>query len=280
MSAPPAQNLPSLPPAAALPRALAGVEFVAFDTETTGLWWGERLVELAAVRFRGAEVLARWGTLVDPERAIPAAVTEIHGIDDAMVAGAPRAAEALAGFARFCEGAVLLAHNADFDRDILATELARAAIAPPGGPLHCTLALARRTLTEAPRHGLARLATHLGIEGAATHRAGQDADRTREVFLACAARLDPAAGLEALGEPRPFAAGARAVSRGPRALRRALRAMARGTRVRATTRDGERWEGRVAGVYARGDEAAVDLRGETGIAVLPWTRVASLRRVR
>lgn len=276
MSAPPAtrNDLPTTR------RAFDDVEFVAFDTETTGLWWGERLVELAAVRFRGDAVLDRWSTLVDPERPIPEAVTAIHGINDAMVAGAPRAPDALRAFARFCAGALLLAHNADFDRDILAAELARAAMPSPPEALYCTLALARRELPEAPRHGLAKLSAHLGIEGEATHRAAQDAERTRRVFLACAARMAPDADPRALGEARRFDDGARSLRRGPRTLRRALRARARGERVRLVTRDGRAHEGVVSAVYARGAEAAVDLRDGAAVFTTPWSRVASLRRVR
>lgn len=261
-------------------RAFDDVELVAFDTETTGLGWTERLVEVAAVRFRGDEVLARWSTLVDPERAIPEAVTAIHGIDDAMVRGAPRAPEALRALAAFSEGAVLLAHNADFDRDILASELARAEMLPPSGPLYCTLALARRLIPESPRHGLAKLSAHLGIEGAATHRAAQDAERTRRVFLACAERMAPDAAVTALGDARRFEDGARPLRRGPRTLRRALRAKERGARVRVVTRDGSAHEGTIETIYARAGEIAVDLRDGGSVFTTAWSRVASLRRVR
>src|SRR5206468_4273526 len=61
-------------------RALDDIPFVAFDTETTGLHASDRLVELAAVRFRGDVVEGEWSTLVDPGTAIPAEATLVHGI--------------------------------------------------------------------------------------------------------------------------------------------------------------------------------------------------------
>ena len=79
-------------------------DFVAVDTETTGLAWHDRLVELGAVRFRGDKVVAEWRTLVNPRRLIPASATAIHGITDAAVRDAPLAVEALTALERFCAG--------------------------------------------------------------------------------------------------------------------------------------------------------------------------------
>ncbi|RME29382.1 MAG: hypothetical protein D6800_02740, partial [Candidatus Zixiibacteriota bacterium] len=52
---------------------LAGLEFVAFDTETTGMWaFSNRLVELSGVKFRlleeGSETFSE---LINPRRPIP-----------------------------------------------------------------------------------------------------------------------------------------------------------------------------------------------------------------
>ena len=74
----------SQPQAPGLP-VFADVPFVAFDTETTGLHTTDRLVELAAVRFRGDVVEGEWSALVDPGLAIPPAATAVHGIRDGHV---------------------------------------------------------------------------------------------------------------------------------------------------------------------------------------------------
>lgn len=265
-------------PAGAL---IAEADLVAFDTETTGLGWSERLVEIAAVRFRGGAVIAQWSTLVNPEREIPASVIPVHGITDAMVRDAPFAAEALAAFRTFSAGATLLAHHARFDRNILAAESARGAVAPLENPLRCTLALSRREIPEAPRHGLARLSVFLGLpphEG--PHRAAQDAEQTRRVFLASVARMPAGATLDDLPRALRFADGPGCPRRLPRELRGLRRAWASKATVTATLAHGEALRGRVEAVIARGDEVRFDLRTDRGVCTLAASRVASLRRVR
>jgi len=64
--------------------------FVVVDLETTGGAPGARsLTEIGAVKVRGGQVLADFSTLVNPGVAIPAQITMLTGITNAMVAGAP-----------------------------------------------------------------------------------------------------------------------------------------------------------------------------------------------
>lgn len=69
-----------------------GVVYTAVDAETTGLDECDRIVELAAVVFRGdGEVLDEYATIVDPVTASTSRTSEIHGLTDEQVAGAPQA---------------------------------------------------------------------------------------------------------------------------------------------------------------------------------------------
>lgn len=249
------------------------LDLVAIDTETTGLGWYERLVELGAVRFRAGRVVARWRTLVDPRRPIPVRVSAIHGITDELVAGAPDARAALVELQRFCEGAVLLAHNAVFDRDILAAEYARTGVTPPAEALYCTWKFSKHCIPDAPRHGLAALAKHLEFPTESPHRALADAELTRRLFSACVARLPSPVTLATLGAhatetgaPWRIPGAVRRVRDLAPALRPLRLAKAAGAVVTLTLRgeDGAMSEARgvPAVLYQRGDEAMVDLRDE------------------
>lgn len=182
-----ALQLPTTTPRA--PGALDDVPFVAFDTETTGLGIGDRLVEIAAVRFQGDRVEAEWSSLVDPGCPIPPAASAIHGITDADVAGRPRAGEALLPFLQLIEGAALVAHHAPFDVRVLSLELLRAGLALPTNPVLDTCAIPRSLKLDVPNHRLGTLARAFGVSQGRPHRALDDAHVARGLLRAYLGRI-------------------------------------------------------------------------------------------
>ena len=91
-------------------------EFVAFDLETTGLSSkNDTIIEIGAVRMRGSQELERFQTFVDPGRPLDKKITELTGITDDMLRGAPKLDAVLPEFLKFVGERVLVAHNADFD---------------------------------------------------------------------------------------------------------------------------------------------------------------------
>lgn len=92
-------------------------DVVVLDTETTGLSFRDcELIEVAAARLSGREVVDRFESYVRPSRPIPPEIEELTGISNAMVADAPGAEEVVARLADFVGGCPVIAHNATFDR--------------------------------------------------------------------------------------------------------------------------------------------------------------------
>lgn len=160
---------------------------VVVDLETTGgsHAGGDRIVEIGAVRLEGRAVVAEYATLVHPERNIPAFVQRIHGISDAMVRQAPRYGQVHADFLAFCEGAVLISHNASFDRGFLDSESRRLTGEPYPHRHLDTLRLARMVLPGLKRHNLDTLISHFNVRIAEKerHRALGDARATATIYL-------------------------------------------------------------------------------------------------
>ncbi|MEM9845692.1 MAG: 3'-5' exonuclease, partial [Pseudomonadota bacterium] len=166
---------------------LSDLSFVVFDTETTGLDTAlDDVVQIAGVRIlRGSVVKGEvFDTLVNPGRKIPVGSTKIHGITDAMVAGAPKFSDVGGEFAEFAEDTVLVAHNAAFDRAFLDR------LPAMGGPVFaqpmlCTAQLSLALTPHLNDHTLDAVAERYGVQihGPDRHTAMGDAKATAEVFL-------------------------------------------------------------------------------------------------
>ena len=90
--------------------------YVVFDIETTGFnSVNDRIIEIGAVRVVEGEIKETFSEFVNPERPIPYKITQLTTITDDMVKDAGTIEEILPQFLRFCEGSVLVAHNAGFD---------------------------------------------------------------------------------------------------------------------------------------------------------------------
>lgn len=203
-----ARSLPRpdrLAPADSTP--LAALPATVLDCETTGLDPArDRVVSLAALRFEGAAHAPHISLdlLVDPGVPIPARATAIHGITDAMVAGAPGFRAVARRLAPLLRGAVLVGHAIDFDRTVLARESRRAALPWREPPALCTRELAAALLPAHAELELDALARRFDIHIAGRHTALGDALATRRLFDALVRRAE-AAGASTLGALRMLA---------------------------------------------------------------------------
>ena len=155
---------------------MAAERLVVVDVETTGFGRWDRVVEVAAVSLdaRTLRVVDEFETLVNPGRGV--GPTSVHGITDAMVADAPTFEGVAAQLADRLHGAVLVAHNLQFDRRMLDQEFERftADEDREWGSGICTLRLSGMKLSAAcAAHGI-RLDGH--------HRALDDARAAAELL--------------------------------------------------------------------------------------------------
>lgn len=161
------------------------VEFIIFDTETTGLEpeSGDRIVEIAAVKFKGREKQGSFQALVNPKRPISEGAFRVNKISQEMLLDAPTMDLVLPDFLAFIKGSCLCSYNAGFDLKFLENELKLAGIGKLEDlPSVDILRMARRLLPGLERYALWFVAESLGIKIQQEHRAFSDVELSFEVF--------------------------------------------------------------------------------------------------
>jgi len=158
--------------------------FIAVDVETTGLVpAGDRIVEVAILRYEDGVEVDTWSSLIDPGRAIPRIAVSIHGINNAKVADSPAFAEVAGEVASRLKGLPLLAFNARFDFGFLQMELARAGLnLPPLNSWLDAMVVASRRMGR-PRVSLKHACHNFNIDQGKAHRAEDDARAAAQLWL-------------------------------------------------------------------------------------------------
>ena len=150
-------------------------EFVAFDLETTGLSsQDDRIIEIGAVIMKDGKEVDRFQTFVDPMRKLEKKITDLTGITDDMLVGAPRIEEVLPRFMEFVGDRVLVAHNSDFDTGFIRAECIRQGI-PYTLTAADTLILAQNLMPHLNKHKLNIVSNALSLPDFTHHRAADDA---------------------------------------------------------------------------------------------------------
>ncbi len=150
-------------------------EFVAFDLETTGLSpRTDKIIEIGAVIMKGGREVARYQTFVDPHQKLQKVTTELTGITDEMLQGAPSIETVLPEFLEFVADRVLVAHNADFDTAFIREACRRLGYEYTFTSAD-TLVLSQNMMTKLSRHKLDIVAAALSLPEFNHHRAADDA---------------------------------------------------------------------------------------------------------
>ncbi len=156
--------------------------FAIIDVETTGLHAArEKITEIAVLLHDGFQLIEEFSTLINPERKIPYRITQLTGINDQMVAGAPKFYEVARQIVELTEGAIIVGHNVNFDYSFLRSEFKSLGYDFQRKTLD-TIKLSRKLIPGQPSYGLGKLCQALNITNSNRHRAAGDATATARLF--------------------------------------------------------------------------------------------------
>lgn len=165
-------------------------EYIAFDTETTGLDSElDAIIELSAVRVVNDVITEEFNTFVKPPFKIPAKASEINHITDDMVASAPTIETVLHQFLEFVGKTTCIAHNAKFDSEFIAAAADRAGLKIKFS-FADSLAIAQKYWPELCNKKLGTVADAIGYTNLTPHRALGDAKTVHAIITAAYPRIE------------------------------------------------------------------------------------------
>ena len=173
------------------PEFLKNRTLAVLDVETTGLNpnFGDRVCEVAVLRWKNGEIVKTFQTLVEPLRPVSPGAFAVNEITPAMLFGKPLFEEVAREVVSLLRGAVVVCHNAPFDFKFLIAECQMTGVKIPEVKVIDTLVLARKHFNFFSNR-LGELAKNLGIRVHREHRALADVKTTLEVFLGLARVLE------------------------------------------------------------------------------------------
>ncbi|WP_274476169.1 exonuclease domain-containing protein [Mangrovimonas aestuarii] len=145
------------------------------DIETTGS--SNKITEIAIFKYDGDTVIDEFTSLVNPQTYIPPYITALTGIDNTMVDNAPTFAEVAEQIAEITKDTVFVAHNVNFDYNIIRSEFKEIEM-DFRRPKLCTVRLSRKLLPGFHSYSLGKLCSALNIDISGRHRARGDAEAT------------------------------------------------------------------------------------------------------
>ncbi|MCM5661845.1 exonuclease domain-containing protein [Galbibacter mesophilus] len=158
------------------------MKFAIIDVETTGLGGsGQKITEIAIVVHDGKKIIDEYQTLVNPQSLITNYVVSLTGIDNDMVATAPTFKEIAQEVLRVTTDCVFVAHNVNFDYNVVRNEFKNIGIDFSRKKL-CTVRLSRKLYPGLRSYSLGKLCSYLDIPLFNRHRAKGDTDATVILF--------------------------------------------------------------------------------------------------
>lgn len=157
--------------------------YAVVDIETTGgRKGGNAITEIAVVKVKNQRVIGEWSTLVNPQRPIPAHITHLTGINNAMVAKAPVFSQIADELEAQLENSIFVAHNVGFDYGFIKSAFA-SINRDFRMPRFCTVTNSRKTFPGLKSYALGNLTSHFDIDLENHHRALSDASATADLLV-------------------------------------------------------------------------------------------------
>ncbi|SEL25708.1 DNA polymerase-3 subunit epsilon [Ruminococcus sp. YRD2003] len=165
-------------------RLLLPSDYCVVDIETTGLAPEEsEIIEIAAVKYRDFKKTEVFSTFVKPKKNISRFITELTGISDDMVAGAPGIEEAISDFREFVGDDIILGYNVNFDINFLYDALLKCHGIYLCNDFVDVLRFTRKALAQLESRSQVRVAEYFGISTGGAHRAETDCDICNAIYL-------------------------------------------------------------------------------------------------
>ena len=152
------------------------------DIETTGGHAsGNGITEIAVCIHDGTRIVETFHSLVNPNQNIPIYITALTGINNAMVASAPRFEDIAERIHLLLDDQIFVAHNVNFDYSFVKHQLKNSGYELNSKKL-CTVRLGRKVFPGLPSYSLGNLCRSLDVEIENRHRAMGDAKATVILF--------------------------------------------------------------------------------------------------
>lgn len=160
-------------------------DFTVFDLETSGLDpVRDEILEVAAIKINGKDMLDRFESLVRPTRSIAPETERIHGLNEIyLLTNGRNLKDVLTEFVDFAGNSIVVGHNIrEFDWLFVLNNLKKVFRPLPQNKIIDTLELSRQLL-RLPRYTLGSVAANFGLDHQAAHRAMPDVEINVQIFI-------------------------------------------------------------------------------------------------
>lgn len=159
-------------------------DYVVIDIETTGRnTRQDEITELAAIRYRNGQEVARYAQLVKTQRPVHGFVIMLTGITNKALKDKPTIDKVIGDFADFIGDDVLIGHNiAAFDSVFIADAYEKHLGRTLGNPCIDTMRIGKKLCPGLPSYSLEALSSHLCVEYRSAHRGSTDCDITNACY--------------------------------------------------------------------------------------------------